>query len=63
MAYSAVQLIHIVFFVYISLFPFAFSQLELRAGAWRLGIGLGDMDGWYGDHTIYLLPAGSFVYL
>lgn len=36
------------------------DHLNDFTGAWCLGVGLGDLDGWYGNHTIYLLPAGNF---
>lgn len=31
-------------------------------GAWSLGFGLGNLDGWDGDYTVYLLSAGFFYY-
>lgn len=38
-----------------------FCWFEFVIGTRCLGFGLGDMDGWDGDHTIHLLPTGSFV--
>lgn len=31
----------------------------MLVGTWRLGFGLGNLDGWDGDHSIHLLSAGS----
>lgn len=31
-------------------------------GAWSLGFGLGNLDGWDGDYTVHLLSAGFFYY-
>lgn len=35
---------------------------DLLVGIRCLGIGLGNLDGWYGDYSIHLLPAGPFVF-
>lgn len=32
----------------------------MLTGTWCMGIGLGNLDGWDGDHTIHVLPAGGF---
>lgn len=32
----------------------------MLTGTWCMGIGLGNLDGWDGDHTIHVLPAGVF---
>lgn len=41
----------------------SFFQIEMLSGSWCLGIGLGNLDGWDGDYTIHVLPAGFLLCL
>lgn len=50
-----------VFFVGMSLNAWHLFLKNFRLcflGSWRMGIGLGSLDGWNGSHSIHVLPAG-----
>ncbi|KAI3721046.1 hypothetical protein L2E82_32049 [Cichorium intybus] len=37
------------------------KAVDFLVSTWCLGIGLGDMDGWNGNYTVCLLPAGQLL--
>lgn len=44
----------------IDLFLTSYALLKMHLGSWCLGFGLGNLDGWDGDYSIYIFPAGMF---